>query len=114
MDFSTLTAILRTVIYVWVGIEFANLAYLYWYGYEKLKPTPIISALQIMCTMLSVIFFVMAFLPVILELDTNVHKTAVGLLPIILIPLGFIVRKFRSESLHKQIMKLPKKKPEEK
>ena len=113
MDFSVLTAILRTVIYVWVGVEFANLAYLYWYGYEKIKPTPIISALQIMCTMLSIVFFVLAFLPILLVLDTDVHKSAVGFLPLLLVPLTLAVRKFRSESLRKQVMKLPKAKKEE-
>jgi hypothetical protein len=113
MDFSTLTAILRTIIYVWVGIEFANLAYLYWYGYEKLKPTPIISALQIMCTVLSILFFIFAFLPIFLDLDPDTHANIVSFLPLITIPLALAVRRFRSESLQKQSMPLPKEKKKE-
>ena len=102
--------LIRVMIYLWVGIEFANLAYLYWAGYKYNKPTPIIQALQIMLLFLSILFFVLAFLPVLLDLNTSVHKTVVSALPIILLPVGFAVRVFRIESLSKQSMRLPDKK----
>lgn len=99
----------RTILYLWVGLEFSNLAYIYYMGYNHHKPTPIIKSLQIMMASLSVLFFGLAFLPVLLLLDKEVHQITVSSLPIILLPVGFAVRWFRSESLRRQTMKLPSK-----
>ncbi len=104
-----LITLLRVVTYLWIGIEFSNLAYLYLMGYKNNKPTPIIKALQTMFLSMSIFFFVLAFLPVVLETDPLAHKLAVSWLPLILIPVGLTTRTFRSESLRKQSMELPDK-----
>lgn len=101
-------SIFRVIVYLWVGIEFANLSYLYLAGYKNNKPTPIIKALQVMFVCLSIQFLAYAFLPVLLETDAESHKVAVTWLPLILVPVGITVRLFREQSLKKQTMDLPK------
>jgi hypothetical protein len=110
MDIVTILAILRTIMYLWIAIEFTNLTYLYWVGYTHSKKTPIIKALQIMFFFLSIRSLVYAFLPILIALSPEWFTIVTSLLPLILIPIGLAVRKFRTESLNKQIMRLPGKK----
>lgn len=109
MSLIQILSVARTVIYLWIGIEFSNLMYLYWYGYKNHKTSPIIKALQAMFASLSGMFFFLAFVPILLELNGAVHKIAVTFFVILLIPVGIAVRMFRSESIRKQVMKLPEK-----
>lgn len=102
-----LLAIIRTISFIWVGIEFSNLTYLYFVGYRNVKTTPIIKALQVMFFFISILMFSMAFLPTFLELNRDAHYFLVSLLPVAIIPVGMAARNFRSESLKKQTMILP-------
>jgi hypothetical protein len=63
---------------------------------------------------LSIRSLIFAFLPILLQVSPQWHYTVVSFLPVILIPIGISVRKFREESLNKQTMKLPEKKKEKK
>jgi heme O synthase-like polyprenyltransferase len=109
MTTETFFTILRTVIYLWISIELWNLAYLYWYGYNNVKTTPIIKSLQAVLTLFAVVFMSMAFVPIFYQLNKDVHAVFVSYLPLVLVPLGLALRKFRKESLTKQTMKLPDK-----
>ena len=109
MELLSIFSLIRIVIYLWVGLEFGNLAFLYLVGYHKYKTTLVIRSLQVMLTTLSINFLCFAFLPVLFETNVETYTVAVRFLPFILIPVGFAVRWFRSESLKKQKMDLPKK-----
>ena len=100
-------SIFRIIIYLWVGLEFGNLAFLYLVGYKNYKTTPIIKALQLMFTCLSVLFLFYSFVPALFISNSTLHSYVILFLPIVLIPVGFAVRKFREESLRKQKMDLP-------
>lgn len=101
--------LLRTIIYLWIAVEFWNLSYLYWYGYKKTRGSQIIHSLQIILCILAVFFTFMSFVSVFVIVNQIVRDITIIFLPLILIPLGFAVRKFRRESLTDQSMKLPKK-----
>lgn len=96
-----ISLILRTVAYLWVGTEAFFLAHLYSYGYVKYKNTPIICALQRLFMFIGLMFIVLAFLPIIHNLNDSLYNLVVkgGLLAIFVIPVGFYLTKFRSESL---------------
>jgi len=102
--------LLRTIISLWVAIEFSNVAYIYWYGYKKYKPTPIIRSLQILFFLVSLYLFFISFIPIILEVDPKLQRDFINLVLIFLVPLGFAVRKFRKESIEKNKIGLPKEK----
>jgi len=101
--------ILRSVVYIWVATEFSFLSYIYWQGYKDFKPTPIINALQKLLFFSSLVFFYLSALPLILKLNPVVHLSAVMFIPVPLIPLGLSLRKFRQESLRRDIVKKVKK-----
>lgn len=106
-------SIFRVIIYLWVGIEFGNLAFLYIVGYKNVKTTPIIKALQMVLFTLSLLFLYLSILPILLEVDPRTHRFLLSLMPFVLIPVGICARKFRCESLRRQTMKLPKKNEDE-
>lgn len=107
MSIMTWLSIFRIIVYLWVGIEFGNLAFLYLVGYKNYKTTPIIKSLQIMFVCLSALFLFYSFVPALFISNPTVHSYVIQFLPIVLIPVGFAVRKFREESLRKQKMDLP-------
>lgn len=94
-------SLLRTIAYMWIGTSLLSLAFLYHYGYDHLKPTPVICALHKMLLFLGILFIFLGFLPVMAEVDIvgTSYTVARMLVLLFLLPVGYYVRKFRQESL---------------
>ena len=107
MTLMTYMSVFRIIMYLWVAIEFGNLAFLYLVGYKTVKTSPIIRSLRVMFSFLSALFFFYSFIPALYESNPQIHMVVIQFLPIFLIPVGFAVRRFRDESLRKQKMDLP-------
>ena len=92
--------LLRSVFYMWASFEAFLLAYLYHFGYDKLKKTPIIGALKGLFTVLGFWMGFLSVLPILKVLDQEVWVLAV---PLLTIPVVFIIhflKKFRHWSLN--------------
>ena len=109
IDASTAFTLIRSVLYIWLSSEFLFLAHLYAYGYTKYKKTNIIITLQRLFFVLGLLFSFMAFLPILLIFSNDGHTTFTLLLPLLIIPVGYFVRRFRCESIKETKMTLPKK-----
>ena len=93
--------VMRSAIYLWVGVEALFLHYLYNYGYEKFKPTPIINMLQLFFFFLGTYFISTAFLPLF---SHNSEITVEDLIvrnisAVFAIFIGIYLTKFRTASL---------------
>jgi predicted transporter len=94
------TDLVRSVLYIWASFEAFLLAYLYHFGYDKLKKTPIIGALKGIFFILGLYFVFLSLLPILKVFNKEVWEIAV---PLLTIPLFFIIyclRKFRHWSLN--------------
>lgn len=60
---NSISLVTRSIIYLWVGVESLFLHYLYNYGYQKFKPTPIIRMLHQFFFYLGTFFIAVAFIP---------------------------------------------------
>ena len=100
--------IVRTIVYVWVGVEFMSLAYLYYYGYDHLKPTPVIKALQRLLFWNGIMILFLSFMPIIGALNGGiVYDISRALIILFLLPVGYYVAIFRKESITETKVKLP-------
>jgi hypothetical protein len=92
--------LLRSVFYLWASFEAFLLAYLYHFGYDKLKKTPIIGALKGLFTVMGFWMAFLSLLPILKIFNKEVWEIAVLLL---VLPVLFIIRflrKFRHWSLN--------------
>lgn len=110
MLLEVLLTILRSVLYLWIAIEFLLLANLYIYGYKKYKPTKIILALQRIFFFGGLLFLFLTFIPILLISNTDAFDVTILLVPIVLIPLIYFLRMFREKSLDEKEVKLPENK----
>lgn len=109
MTLTTLFFILRSILYLWLGVEFLLLANIYFYGYRTKKRSPIIFSLQRLLLFSGLLFLFLAFIPVLVLLNTEVYNVTIVFSKIFLIPLIFYVRGFRKNSLLEKQVPLPKK-----
>jgi hypothetical protein len=93
--------ILRSAIYLWVGVEAFFLHYLYNYGYEKFKPTPIIRMLQLFFFFLGAFFVIIAFIPLFSHKSNLIIEDLIvrNISAIVAIFVGIYLTKFREASL---------------
>lgn len=105
----SISLVVRSAIYLWVGVESLFLHYLYNYGYQKYKPTPIIKTLHQFFFYLGVFFVMVAFLP-ILSFNSEVIREDFlvrNIASVIAVGVGVYLTKFRMESLRE----IPKNNP---
>ena len=93
--------VVRSAIYLWVGIEALFLHYLYNYGYQKFKPTPIIQTLQLFFFFLGAFFVSTAFIPLfsyksIIFLEDTILRNISASIAVLV---GIYLTRFRSLSL---------------
>lgn len=111
----SLSLIVRTAIYLWVGVEAIFLYYLYNYGYQQYKPTTIISVLSKFFLSLGIFFMLVAFIPIfsysdhIKTEDFFVRTFASASAAVV----GYLLLRFRDESLKSVPQRNPLLKKEE-
>ena len=92
-------AILRAFFYFWLAVEFIGIAMLYYWGYYRIKRTRIIGTMSVLFFMIGVFFSFLIVVSITGAIDVERYKNIVNSLYIIFIPLLFIVRRFREDSL---------------
>lgn len=106
---SSISLVARSAIYLWVGVESLFLHYLYNYGYQKFKPTPIIKMLHRFFLFLGVFFVTIAFIP-LLNLNSQIIREDFlvrNIAAIVATGVGIYLTGFRNESLKE----IPKNNP---
>lgn len=92
-------SIIRTIFYIYLGVECLLISYLYREGSLKYNPNSmIIFSLQKLFYVLGIQFIFMAFIPILLEISPLFHYVAVNILILPVIYLGTLLNKFRNES----------------
>jgi hypothetical protein len=107
---NSISLVLRSAIYLWVGVESLFLHYLYNYGYQKFKPTPIIDTLHRFFFFLGVFFITISFIPIFgysqpfATIEEFLVRNSAAFLALFI---GFYLTKFRTESLKANPVKHP-------
>lgn len=103
----------RAFFYLWMAVEFFDIANLYFFGYYRLKKTPIIGALVGIFFSIGVFFSSLIVIAITGAIDIKRYQDIVNWLFLLFIPILFFVRKFHNESLRvedkKEIEKTVKK-----
>jgi len=93
--------ILRALVYLLVAVESTLVAYNYNFGYLNMKRTPVIGSIRNIFICLAVLFFYMAFVPIVRIFNAEAYIIAVTVIPIPLLVLTLHIRNFRHNSLTK-------------
>ena len=94
-----LVGISRGLAYAFVAVEAFILAYIYYFGYEKVKHTPIIRMLCNFFLFLAIFFSYATFLAITDVLDRPIHDVISTLSFIFCLPLIYFMYKFRELSI---------------
>jgi hypothetical protein len=98
MDISVCVDMLRSIAFLWVGVESTILAYLYFFGFSTYKRSSIIKVLDIVFVVLGITSFYMAFLPILGITNPGYRDIANDYLTVLLVPLALSLSFFRHES----------------
>ena len=101
---------LRTILYLWLAVEFLALAQLYYVGYKNHKSSMVIKSLQRLLFFIGVFFGALTIMPIASLLDGELANSTRNLTTIFLLPVLYYIREFRKWSLASKDMPLPKKK----
>lgn len=106
---NSISLVIRSAIYLWVGVESLFLHYLYNYGYQTFKPTPIIKMLHRFFFYLGAFFIAIAFIPLFGHNDAPTSEDFLirNIAALIAIGVGLYLTRFRTESLKE----IPKNNP---
>lgn len=100
MSLIELSAFLRGVIYLWVSLTSFSVYQLYRDGYDIAgKNSPIIVALMKVIFWVSMVFGYYSISSFVQAFDINAHEVFAYFSPIIVLPLGILLTKFRRESV---------------
>ncbi len=96
-----ISLVIRTIIYLWAGIESLFLYTLYKYGYKKFKPTPIICMLSMFFLFLGISFLLASFVtfastPPVFVLKDFIFRNIAAIFAFLT---GYYLSRFRAESL---------------
>jgi hypothetical protein len=89
------------LLYLWVAYECALLAYLYLFGYEKMKKSPIIGALKDLFVCLGLFFFCFAFVAITIPFDGKYRESLLVVAIAPTVGVIYTLRRFRHWSLTK-------------
>jgi hypothetical protein len=100
MTFAMIIALLRGVVYLWVAATSFSISQLYRDGYMIAKrESAIISRLISILFWLAVILFYLSISAFAQAFDINAHEVVVAFIPVFILPLGFLLNRFRNESI---------------
>jgi len=102
MTYDEALTLIRVPIYLFTAVEFFAVYYLYNYGTYKYRPSNIIRSLVNMFLVLGIFFSAMSFIPVLKYVGHDSYSVSLRLIPIIVAPVGFWVRRFRQDSTKEQ------------
>ena len=93
--------IIRSVVYLWIGIESLLVAQLYYFGYKRVKPTKIIVAFQKLFAALGIMFILFAVLPILTISNHEFRDILInhGWVVWLSIPIGVSIKEIRKESI---------------
>jgi hypothetical protein len=93
--------LIRSFVYLLAAIESSLVAYNYNFGYMNMKKTPVIGSIRNVFIALAVLFFYMAFVPVVKIFSPEAYIFAVSVIPVPILVLILHIRDFRHNSLTK-------------
>ena len=99
LKFMDCVDITRSLFYLWVAVESSLLAYIYNYGYENMKKTPVIGAIRNVFISLAIAFFYFSFIPIVKILSLEAYFVLLGFSLIVIIFIILSLRNFRHLSL---------------
>lgn len=102
--------LLRVFLYLWVAKELIIITALYQYGYKKYKSSQIVKYIKGLFLSLSLFFAYLVLLPIVLILNKEIYLDIVNILPLLIIPVIYNLKKFRYYSVFEDEIKLPKEK----
>lgn len=94
--------ITRSLFYTWAMLECFILAYLYHFGYDKIKKTYIIGSLKMVFVSLGLLFFYLSIIPIIRLFDQDAREWLVYLISVPVIIVIHCLRRFRKWSLEQR------------
>jgi len=106
----SISLVVRSAIYLWVGVESLFLHSLYNYGYQKFKPTPIIHALHKFFFYIGVFFIAISFVPIFSHYAGTTSSgdfVVRNIGAVFALLAGIFLTKFRTESLKESPGKNP-------
>lgn len=92
-------ALLRAFFYFWLAVEFIGVASLYYWGYYKVKKSRIIGTMALLFFMIGILFAFLIIVSITGAIDMERYRTIVNLLFIPFLPLLYLIRRFRDDSL---------------
>lgn len=101
---------IRTILYLWLAVEFLALAQLYYAGYKNHKSSMVIKSLQRLLFFSGLLFGALTIMPIVSLLDGVLSASIRNLLILFCVPVVYYIREFRKWSLSGKDMPLPKKK----
>jgi hypothetical protein len=103
MNIFFIGSLIRAVVYLWVGVTALSIADLYKDGYNFAgKDSDIIKALISILKQLFFVFTMLAFVAIERAFESSSESILTLFLPIVVLPLGLFLTKFRKESVKKQ------------
>ena len=103
MNIFFIGSLIRAVVYLWVGVTALSIADLYSDGYNFAgKDSEIIKAIISILKQLFFVFTMLAFVAIERAFLSESESILTLLVPIVVLPLGLFLTKFRKESVKKQ------------
>lgn len=103
MNIFFIGSLIRAVVYLWVGVTALSIADLYSDGYNFAgKDSDIIKALINILKQTFLVFLALSFVAIERAFSTESESILTLLIPIVVLPLGMFLTKFRKESVKKQ------------
>lgn len=96
-------SLIRALLFMWLASTSYSLSQLYRDSYTLAKRnSPIISALILILSSISIFFVYLAITAIVYSVGSDLHSWLITLMPVVAIPLGIFIEKFRHESISKQ------------
>ena len=103
MNHDLVFALLRCLTYLWVGATSYSLSQLYKDSYNFAgKNSPIIQSVIKILFCLSVAMLYLSFVALAYVISKTLHNLMISAIPVFMLPLGYLLTKFRKESVRKQ------------
>lgn len=94
---------MRFLMFLWIAATAFSVSQLYGDAYAiSKKNSNIIKSLIRILFWISVVFTHLSITALLLVLNPDLHKIAISLMPITILPMGFLITKFRKDSIKRQ------------
>lgn len=104
----TILTLVRSLIFLWNGFNFFLLYHLYYFGYQRIRPSRIIGSLAYLYLALGTMYTLSSFLPVINVVNRPLYLSLLPWTTILHLPVALFAQWFRLESLSDQSIHVKK------